>query len=421
MPKLHRSFRPPLLPLVLLALAPASALRPPELAAQDRALLIVADLAVDGHGNAIHDPVIRVQGERIESVSSGGSPASRDEVIDLRGYTILPGLIDCHVHIAPQARCSTEPAQCAFRAARNARSMLLSGFTTVRGMGGPTDIAVPLRDAVAGGVIPGPRLLVAGWFIGDWNAPGVGGRRVEEGAEPAGEAALRGLVRERVEAGVDWIKVMMTGSGPDRARTIYSQQQLGWIVDEARAHGRRVAAHAHSPEAVRRAVSAGVATIEHGVLLDEETLGLLAETGTYLTPNLYLQSWYLSWAEEWGWDEEMIQTTEETIRDRSEMFGNAVALGVPLLYGTDAIGALVWSGITAAEFESRHAAGQSAADAIASATTRAAEALMLADRGDLRAGLLADIIAVDGNPLDDISALRRVVLVMKGGEVYRVP
>jgi imidazolonepropionase-like amidohydrolase len=134
-----------------------------------------------------------------------------------------------------------------------------------------------------------------------------------------------------------------------------------------------------------------------------------------------VQSWYLSFAEEQEWSEESIRSTQETIADRVEMFGKAVALGVPLIHGTDAIGGLVWSGITAAEFESRLAAGQSAADAIRSATTRAAEALMLTDRGDLRAGLLADIIALDGNPLQDISALRRVVFVMKGGEIYRTP
>ncbi len=394
---------------------------PLPLVAQDSTLVLLADLAVDGQGSPIPDPLIVVNGVVIESVSSGGSPPDGAEVIDLRGYTLLPGLIDCHVHVSPQARCATEPARCAFEATRNARSLLMSGFTTVRSLGGPTEIVVPLRDAVQANIVSGPRLLVAGWFIWDGNAPGVGGTRVEEGAEPADEATLRRLVRDRVEAGVDWIKVSATGSGPNRDRTIYSQEQLEWIVDEARAHGKPVAAHAHNPEAVRGAVSAGVRTIEHGVLLDEETLGFLAETGTYLTPNLYLQRWYLSFAEEQEWSEESIRSTQETIADRVNMFGKAVSLGVPLIHGTDAIGRLVWSGITAAEFESRHAAGQSAADAIASATTRAAEALMLTDRGDLRAGLLADIIAVEGNPLEDISALRRVIFVMKGGNVYRSP
>lgn len=392
--------------LVLASNTLANALGPQPLAAQDSGFVVVADLAIDGHGSTISDPVILVRGTVIESVSSGGSLPSSAEVIDLRGYTLLPGLMDCHVHIAPQPRCSTAPARCALLAARNARSLILSGFTTVRSLGSRTNVSVSLRDAANEGIVPGPRLLVSGWFIMNGDAD---------------EATLRGQVRDRVEAGVDWIKVMVTGSGRNRDRTIFSQEQLEWIVDEASAHGKPVAAHAHNPEGVRRAVSAGIRTVEHGVLLDEETLGVLAETGTYLTPNLYLQSWYLSFAEEREWSDEQIRSSQETITDRVEMFGNAVALGVPLIHGTDAIGGLVWSGITAAEFESRVGAGQSAADAIRSATTRAAEALMLTDRGDLRAGLLADIIAVDGNPLQDISALRRVVFVMKGGEIYRTP
>jgi imidazolonepropionase-like amidohydrolase len=237
-------------------------------------------------------------------------------------------------------------------------------------------------------------------------------RQVEEqGVEPANEDMLRGLVRDWVEAGVDWIKVMLTGTGTERDRTVYSQEQLEWIVDEARAHGKRVAAHAMNPDGQRRAVSAGVATIEHGGTQDEETLELLAATGTYLTPTLY----------EFGWTEERISSSPERVRVISEKFAHAAALGVPLIFGTDAIGPFASSGNTAVEFESRHALGQSASDAIVGATTRAAEALMLDDRGDLRAGLLADVIAVDGNPLEDISALRRVVFVMKGGEVYRSP
>jgi imidazolonepropionase-like amidohydrolase len=219
---------------------------------------------------------------------------------------------------------------------------------------------------------------------------------------------------------VDWIKVLAGGFSDEGERPYYSQDQLNWIVDEAKAHGLPVAAHAHGPEIVRRCVDAGVRTIEHGVWLDVETLRLLAATGTYLVPNLHLPHWNLSHAEEWEMDETYVRNTEETIRVRTEMFRHAVAEGVPIIYGTDAITDWIYSGTTGAEFETRYAAGQSATDLIVSATTRAAEALMLDDRGDLRAGLLADIIAVEGNPLDDISSLRRVRFVMRGGKQFQM-
>jgi len=389
--------------------------------AQDNRLALIADLAIDGYGQPIPDPVILIHDSLIESVTSGGEVPSGVEIVDLRGHTLLPGLIDGHVHIARQGEwCVTNPYRCALGAVANTKVLFMSGFTTVRDLGSPTDLIVDLRNTFQRGVIPGPRLLVAGYFIRDREAPGADGPQVQAGAEPADETTLRGMVRDLVEAGVDWIKVLATGSGFEMEVTFYSQEQLQWIVDEARVHGLPVAVHATNPEGARRAVAAGARTIEHGVLFDEETLRLLAETGTYLMPDLYAPHWSLERAEERGREEELIQYYRQTIRDRTEMFGNAVALGVPIIHGTDAIGEIYRPGTLAAEFEVRHAAGQSADDLIRSATTRIAEALILTDRGDLKAGLLADIIAVDGNPLEDISALRRVRFVMKGGKQFQM-
>jgi imidazolonepropionase-like amidohydrolase len=388
--------------------------------AQERRVAVVAEMAIDGYGQAISDPVIVIAGDVIESVLPGGEVPEGAAVVNLQGMTILPGLIEGHVHVASVGGCAREPARCALHVLRNAQSLFSEGFTTVRSLGGNTEVVVSVRNAIAEGVIPGPRLLVAGAYIQDGNAPGAEGNRVKEGAEPADEAALRSMVRERAEAGVDWIKVLATGNSSGGGLPHYSQEQLNWIVDEGRRHGKPVSAHAHGPEAVRRAVEAGVRTIEHGVLLDEETLRFLAEKGTYFIPNLHLQHWNLSNAEEWGMDETFVRNTEETIRVRTEMFRKAVAEGVLLVYGTDAIMGWISSGTTAAEFETRHAAGQDAADLIASATTRAAEALNLDDRGDLRPGLFADIIAVEGNPLEDISALRKVRFLMKGGKQFQM-
>ena len=206
--------------------------------AQENRKALIADLAIDGYGQLIHDPVILIRDSLIESVTSGGDIPTEVEIVDLRGHTLLPGLIDGHVHIAQQGeQCSTYPFQCTIGAVSAAKNLFMSGFTTVRDLGSPTDLIVILRDAFQEGAIPGPRLIVAGYFIRDREAPGADGPQVrEEGAEPADEATLRGIVRDRVEAGVDWIKVLETGSGDAMEVTFYSQEQLDWIVDEARAH-----------------------------------------------------------------------------------------------------------------------------------------------------------------------------------------
>jgi len=404
-------------------------LSPPTCKGQDRPKALIADLAIDGYGQAIPNPVILIRDSLIESVTSGGQVPAGVEVTDLRGYTILPGLIDGHVHIASQPEwCALYPYRCTIDAARNGKILLMSGFTTARSLGGPTDLVLMLRDAFRRNIIPGPRLLVAGDYIRDGDAPGLDGPRVREGAEPADEETLRRMVRDRAEAGVDWIKVLETGGGEDMEVTFYSQGQLELIADEARAHGLPMAVHTHSSEGARRAVAAGARTIEHCSLCDEETLDVLEETGTYLVPNLYGEHWSLSAAleGEHGWEfveakdrEEFVQYFRRTIADRTQMFANAVALGVPVIHGTDAIADL-WDGVLAKEFEVRQAAGQNETDLIRSATTRSAEALLLSDRGDLKAGFLADIIAVDGNPLEDIAALQRVRFVMKGGKQYQL-
>ena len=387
-------------------------------------LILRAAHAYDGHGEAITPAVVQVRDGRIVAVGAAVRPPAGARVVDLGSATLLPGLVDAHVHITNHFGGRGERASAtSLYGARAARALLLSGFTTVRTLGSPDFADVDLRDAIAEGLVPGPRLLVSGDGITD--GPGTvaaEGTRASQGEAPATEAELRAAVRARIEGGVDWVKIFASQSSRAGGTPTYSQQQLTWMVDEAARAGVPVAAHAHAAEAVRRAVLAGARTIEHGALLDEETLALMKDRGVYLSPNLYLSEYYLEHGDDFGYTEEQLAWTAKLLPPRTEIFGRAAALGVQIIHGTDANSGWVWSGDTAIEFERRVAAGQSPRGALVSATSLAAEALDLGGEiGDLRGGLAADVVAVEGDPLRDIGALRRVVFVMKDGTIYRTP
>jgi imidazolonepropionase-like amidohydrolase len=381
----------------------------------------VSDLAIDGRANTIAHPVVVVEGNRIRSVTSSTERPEGARVVDLTGTTILPGLIDTHVHITANFHAEPGLAIEALYGARNAESMLMSGFTTVRSLGSPTDAAVALRDAIEAGLAPGPRLLVSGQWIGWDELVGQEDERVAHGERPSDERDIRTMVRGRVAAGVDWVKVMATLSSRAGGGPVFSQEQLDWLVDEAEKAGKPVSSHAHAPEGARRSIQAGARTIEHGALLDDETLDLMVERGTYYAPNLYLGEYYVEHADQMGYSGAALQFTKDFLPIRTGVFTRAAEKGVKIVFSTDANRGWLWEGTTAIEFERRVVAGQSTRDAIISATTRAAEALLLEDRGDLREGLLADLVAVEGNPLEDIGALARVVFVMKDGRIYRHP
>ena len=388
---------------------------------QQAEIAIISDLAIDGYGNLIPNPVIRVRAGEIVSIESSTRRPSGVRVIDLTGYTVLPGLIDGHVHITANFDPDASRSKVALYGARNAASILLSGFTSARSLGDPDFAAVDLRDAIEEGLVPGPRLAVSSEWLDDNILAGAQGDRVAAGEEPAGERAIRTWVRGKVSSGVDWIKVLATRSSRAGGTPVYSQEQLNWLVDEARRWDRPVSAHAHTAEGVRRSILAGARTIEHGALMDDAVIDLMVEHGTYYTPNLYLGEYYVDHAEQMGYSGAALQFTIDFLPPRTEVFFKAVQRGVRIVYSTDANRGWLWDGTTAMEFLRRNVAGQSAKDAILSATTRAAEALYMPDRGNLETGMLADIIAVEGNPLEDIRALMRVVFVMKGGEVHKAP
>lgn len=386
-------------------------------------IVLRSDLAVDGHGNTIRDPTIVVRGDRIVFIGVGGQIPAGARVIDLRGYTLMPGMMDAHLHIDGHFRRQGERrSMTALWAAHNADVLLEHGFTTVRTLSSPDFVDVDTRNAINAGLIPGPRMLVSGQGMNDRMLAGAEGDRVKKGAAPADEAAIRDYVRRYVKEGVDWIKIFGTRSSRAGGTSVYSQQQLDWAVDEARREGKPVAVHAHSSEGVRRAVLAGARTIEHAALADDSTLDLLVQKQVFLVPNLYLAEYYLNHADQFGFSQEALDWTRKFLPIRTRVFNHAVKKGVKIVFGTDANAGWISSGTTAIEFERRVAAGQSTQDAIVSTTSRAADALMLADSlGDLKQGYLADIIAVQGNPLADIRALEHVVFVMKNGQVYREP
>lgn len=410
---MHRWGKGAALIAALIAVAPVAGV------AQDAA--IRTRLAIDGQGNVVRDAVLIVRGNRIESVQANGQIPAGMRTIDLTRYTVLPGLIDLHVHITAHfdENSRETPSSVAFWGADNARRFLESGFTTLRSLGAPNFVDVDLRNAINNGLVPGPRLFVSGEGM---NEPEV---LSPEGAAAKGSredliAPVREYVRRQVAGNVDVIKIFGSKSSRAGGGPTYSLEQLSVAIEEAHKAGKPVSVHAHAAEAVRRAIAAGADTIEHGALMDDATIDLMAQKQTAYVPNIYLAEYYLANGAKFRFNEEALRFTREFMKPRGEAFTKSVRKGVNVVFGTDAVAGL--AGKTAPEFERRVALGQTPKQAIASATSVAAKALRMSDRiGDLAAGKLADIIAVEGNPLDDITALGRVVFVMKDGKIYKHP
>ncbi|MGY8797905.1 MAG: amidohydrolase family protein [Longimicrobiales bacterium] len=382
-------------------------------------VLLTADRAINGLGEPIVPPQILVRGDRIVAVGSEVDAAGDVEVLDLGDVTLLPGLIDSHVHITYAFAGEPRDTETGIVGASSAEALLLSGFTTVRTLGSPDFSDVLLRDGINAGIVLGPRLLVSGQGMTDGVVVAAEGDRVDEGV--ATEEEVRAFVRRGIESGIDWLKIFASRSSRSGGTPNYSQEQLEWAIDEASQAGLPTSAHAHAAEAARRAIEAGARTIEHGSLVDETVLDLMIERGAFYSPNLYLSEYYLANGDRMGFSEEALEWTARLLPPRTAIFTTAVERGVPIIFSTDANRGWVWSGDTAIEFVRRVEAGQSTKDAIVSATSRAAEALQIPDVGDLAAGKYADVIAVLGDPLQDINALRSAVFVMKGGEIYRRP
>jgi len=375
-------------------------------------IVIAADTLFDGKGKVLHDTRMVIEGTKIVAIDAKAGPVD----YDLRGLTVMPGWIDAHVHITwsfgPDGKNAgqggTTP-EAAYAAASNAYATLMAGFTTVQSVGSPVDI--PLREAIAHGAIPGPRILTS--------AEAIMGRGEATGTPEE----IRSMVRKQKAAGADVIKIYASG-GMTRGTMTMSQEQLNAACDEAKKLGLRTLVHAFR-DAVRAATIAGCTEIEHGLGASDDDLKLMAERGTYLDPQagLLLET-YLQFKDKYlaapYYTEEGFAAMKDLIPAHQEFIKRALKIpGLKIVYGTDAVAGA--HGRNAEDFVYRvRESGVSAMAAMVSANSLGAEALGMSDQiGSIAPGLQADIIGLDGDPVKDITAVRRVVFVMKGGVVYK--
>ena len=403
--------------------------------------LIYAGSLIDGDADrAVNDRTIRVSGDIILDIEDGFTAADPgDTVIDLRNSTVMPGLMDAHVHLTGQYSANSNlnrfilnEADYAFDAANYAKRTLEAGFTVVRNVGDPFNVTIALRKAIAVGDVPGPMIFSAGKGLASTGGHGdsTNGWAAHFGADPGpkqgvvnGVEDARKAIRQRYKDGADWIKITATGGVLSVAKSgqnpQFTMEELEAIVDTAADYGLRVAAHAHGTEGMKRAVLAGVASIEHGTYMSEEVMDLMIERGTVFVPTILAGNWVAEKAAIDGFFPELVRPKAAAIGPIiSETFARAYARGVPIVFGTDT--GVSAHGDNAIEFALMVRGGMPAMEAIQSATSVAAEFLEIGDtHGRLLEGYQADIVAVPGNPLDDISLMQNVNFVMKGGVRYQ--
>jgi len=417
--------------LTLASSLPAAAPGPP-------VVVVRAARLIDGHGGAPMAPAtVLIEGDRIATVGPNLAIPAGARVIDLGGATLLPGLIDLHTHLTDkfgvhweEALTTTTPPEAALWGAKNARDTLMAGFTTCREMG-PTwpYVDVALRNAIEQGAVPGPRLFVAGNYVSSTGGAGDARqfsiyvdvpivKNLADGPEEVTKA-----VRTNFKNGADFIKILVTGAvlskGISPGAQQYSDAEIQAAVTEANRWGRQVAAHAHGASGIKAAIRAGVRTVDHGSYLDDEAVSMLKASGrkTFYVPTLYTSDAILG-----GEGAKIPESEVERGRQIREVqyagFRRALAAGIPIGFGTDA--GVIPHGRNAHEMSIRVGLGEQPMSAIVAATSLNAEIMGWSDRvGSVEKGKLADLIAVSGDPLKDITEMERVRFVMKGGVVYR--
>ena len=379
---------------------------------QQRRIVIAASTLLDGKGQVLKNTRIVIEGSKIVAIDPKAGPVD----YDLSGLTVLPGWIDGHVHITwsfdkngKNAGAAANTPEATLQTAANAWATLMAGFTTVQSVGNLADI--PLRDAIARGDLPGPRILTSADPL------------IDQGEQSGTPDEIRAFVRKQKEAGADLIKIFAAASVRRPAMTL-SQDQLNAACDEAKKSGLRTLVHAYK-DAVRAAAMAGCTQVEHGTLATDDDLKFLVQKGTWLDPQagLVFENYLLhkeNFAGTPGFPEEVFPMIKEIIPQYHDFLKHALKIpGLKIVFGSDALAGS--HGRNAEEFIDRvRDAGVDPLAAMISANSLGAEALGMADQiGSIAPGLQADIIALDGNPLTDITAVRRVVFVMKGGVVYK--
>jgi imidazolonepropionase-like amidohydrolase len=395
---------------------------------------------IDGKANALQSQMtIVIEGSKITSIEKGlTTPGASDKLVDLSKKTVMPGLIDLHVHLEGETskdqalqRFTLNKADVAFRSTVFAKKTLMAGFTTVRDLGG-SGVNISLRNAINQGLVVGPRILTAGKSIATTggHADPTNGYREDLMGDPGPKEGVinspeeaRQAVRQRYKDGADLIKITATGGvlsiAKDGSGPQFTDEELKAIIETAKDYGMTTAAHAHGVEGMKRAVMAGITSIEHGTKMTDEVMQLMKQKGTYYVPTISAGKFVAEKAKEPGYYHPLVVPKALEIGPQiQQTFGKAYKAGVRIAFGTDA--GVFPHGENGKEFGYMVEAGMPPMEAIKAATVSAAAVLGMGEKiGTIEAGKLADIIAVDDNPLLNIKTMEKVSFVMKDGVVYK--
>lgn len=403
--------------------------------------LIHAGVLIDGKTDSPHEAVtVVIDGEMIVAIERGFTePSADDTLIDLKDATVMPGLMDMHTHLSSELskksymeRFQLNEADYAFKAAAYAERTLMAGFTTVRDLGDRYNVSISLRNAVDQGLVKGPRIFTAAKSLATTggHADPTNGMNSLLAGDPGprdgvvnGAADAAKAVRQRYKDGADLIKITATGGVLSVAKSglnpQFSDEELEAIIQTAADYDFHVAAHAHGAEGMKRAIRAGVHSIEHGTFLDDEAISLMKERGTWYVPTIMAGEWVAEKAKIDGYFPELVRPKAAAIGPKiKDTFAYAYTAGVKIAFGTDT--GVSAHGDNAQEFGLMVEGGMPAMEAIQAATVRAAELLGVEDSlGTIEAGKTADLVAVPGNPLNDITLMESVSFVMKDGIVFK--